>query len=148
MSRRTPPTPPTSSGRARARASNRYSGSCGSGVPGVTGHAAATPQERSRGSTVGIPVIASPPDVQPLLSVRGVAKSYGSVVALRSADLTVRSGECHALLGANGAGKSTLVKILTGVIRSDAGEIHIAGARSAPSSPATAYAIGLAPVFQ
>jgi len=93
-------------------------------------------------------VIASPPDVQPLLSVRGVAKSYGSVVALRSADLTVRSGECHALLGANGAGKSTLVKILTGVIRSDAGEIHIAGARSAPSSPATAYAIGLAPVFQ
>jgi ribose transport system ATP-binding protein len=83
-----------------------------------------------------------------LLSVRGVAKSYGSVVALRSADLTVRSGECHALLGANGAGKSTLVKILTGVIGLDAGEIRIGEARGAPSSPAAAYSIGLAPVFQ
>jgi ribose transport system ATP-binding protein len=52
-----------------------------------------------------------------LLEVRGVAKRYGPVIALRSADLVVEPGEIHALLGANGAGKSTLVKILTGVIR-------------------------------
>jgi ribose transport system ATP-binding protein len=94
------------------------------------------------------PVRESPPDGQPLLSVREVAKSFGSVVALQAADLTVRPGECHALLGANGAGKSTLVKILTGVIRWDSGEVLMAGARSAPSSPVAAYAIGLAPVFQ
>ncbi|MEA5054812.1 MAG: sugar ABC transporter ATP-binding protein [Propionicimonas sp.] len=85
---------------------------------------------------------------EPLLSVREVAKTYGSVVALRSADLTVLPRECHALLGANGAGKSTLVKILTGVIGRDAGEIRVAGQASAPSSPVAAYAVGLAPVFQ
>ncbi|HAJ36936.1 MAG TPA: sugar ABC transporter ATP-binding protein, partial [Chloroflexi bacterium] len=55
-----------------------------------------------------------------LLSTQGVAKSYGPVVALRSVDMTVRSGEIHALLGANGAGKSTLVKILAGVQSADA----------------------------
>ena len=57
-----------------------------------------------------------------LLEVTDVAKSYGPVVALRSADLVVEPGEMHALMGANGAGKSTLVKILTGVIRRDAGD--------------------------
>ena len=49
-------------------------------------------------------------DRPPLLLVRGLAKRYGSIVALRSADLTVQPGEIHALLGANGAGKSTFVK--------------------------------------
>jgi ABC-type sugar transport system ATPase subunit len=44
-----------------------------------------------------------------LLEVRDVAKSYGPVVALRAANLSVSQGEIHALLGANGAGKSTLV---------------------------------------
>ena len=49
-----------------------------------------------------------------LLEARDLAKSYGPVVALRSADLEVVPGEVHALLGANGAGKSTLVKLLKG----------------------------------
>ena len=47
------------------------------------------------------------------------------MVALRSVDLVVAPGEVHALLGANGAGKSTMVKILTGVLRADAGTIAI-----------------------
>jgi ribose transport system ATP-binding protein len=46
-----------------------------------------------------------------LLEINSVAKSYGPVVALKKANLSVRPGEIHALLGANGAGKSTLVKI-------------------------------------
>ena len=46
----------------------------------------------------------------PLLEVRDLAKRFGSVVALKSAALTVSRGEIHALMGANGAGKSTLVK--------------------------------------
>jgi ribose transport system ATP-binding protein len=83
-----------------------------------------------------------------LLSVRNIAKSYGPVVALRSADLTVEPGEIHALLGANGAGKSTLVKILTGVISPDSGEIKVAGSAVSMSSPRAARAAGLAPVFQ
>ena len=67
----------------------------------------------------------------PLLEARGVAKHYGPVVALRSADLSVSSGEVHALLGANGAGKSTLVKCLTGVTRPDTGTISFGGTRDA-----------------
>lgn len=84
----------------------------------------------------------------PLLQARGVAKHYGPVVALRSADLTVARGEVHALLGANGAGKSTLVKCLTGVTRPDAGELSLAGMRRRPRSPTHAARLGLAPVFQ
>ena len=83
-----------------------------------------------------------------LLEVRGVAKRYGPVIALRSADLVVEPGEIHALLGANGAGKSTLVKILTGVIRPNAGTIQVNGREVRVSSPAAATRIGLAPVFQ
>src|SRR4051794_3361720 len=84
----------------------------------------------------------------PLLQARELAKSYGSVVALRSADLVVAPGEVHALLGANGAGKSTLVKILTGVIGADRGSIEVGGAIVKVRSPARAARIGLAPVFQ
>ena len=66
-------------------------------------------------------------DTPALLEARGLAKSYGPVQALRSADLVVVPGEVHALLGANGAGKSTLVKLLTGVTDADRGEIRVRG---------------------
>jgi ribose transport system ATP-binding protein len=83
-----------------------------------------------------------------LLEVRNVAKRYGPVVALKSADLVVEPGEVHALLGANGAGKSTLVKILTGVIRHDSGTIQLNGKDIRIGSPEGARRIGLAPVYQ
>ena len=84
----------------------------------------------------------------PLLEVRNVAKRYGPVVALKSAELVVEPGEVHALLGANGAGKSTLVKILTGVIRHDAGTIQLNGKDIRIGSPEGARRAGLAPVYQ
>ena len=84
----------------------------------------------------------------PLLEARGVAKQYGPVVALRSADLSVAPGEVHALLGANGAGKSTLVKCLTGVARPDSGTISVAGKPARARSPMHAARLGLSPVFQ
>jgi ribose transport system ATP-binding protein len=84
----------------------------------------------------------------PLLEVRNVAKRYGPVVALKSADLVVDPGEVHALLGANGAGKSTLVKILTGVLRHDAGTIQVNGKDVRIGSPEGARKVGFAPVFQ
>ncbi|MDX2380157.1 MAG: sugar ABC transporter ATP-binding protein [Acidimicrobiia bacterium] len=84
----------------------------------------------------------------PLLEARSVAKSYGPVVALRSADLAVRPGEIHALLGANGAGKSTLVKALSGVFPPTAGEIVIAGDTVRLRKPSDALARGIATVFQ
>src|SRR4051812_17284057 len=83
-----------------------------------------------------------------LLEVTAVAKRYGPVVALRSADLKVEPGEVHALMGANGAGKSTLVKILTGVISNDAGDITVDGKAVRIGSPQGARKVGLAPVFQ
>ncbi|MGC0239474.1 ATP-binding cassette domain-containing protein [Arthrobacter sp. SD76] len=61
------------------------------------------------------------------LSVRHVAKAYGGALALEDVSLTVRAGEVHALLGQNGCGKSTLIKILTGVVTADAGEVEIFG---------------------
>ena len=84
----------------------------------------------------------------PLLQTAAVAKTFGTVVALRAVDLAVAPGEVHALLGANGAGKSTLVKILTGVLRADAGAISIHGEPAALRSPGDARRRGLAPVFQ
>jgi ribose transport system ATP-binding protein len=83
-----------------------------------------------------------------LLEVRNVAKRYGPVVALKSADLVVEPGEIHALLGANGAGKSTLVKILTGVIRHDSGTIAVNDQPVRIGSPEGARKVGFAPVFQ
>ncbi len=83
-----------------------------------------------------------------LLEARDLSKRYGAVVALDSATLVVEPGEVHALLGANGAGKSTLVKLLTGVIRPDAGSVVVNGRAVKVSSPAAAARLGLAPVFQ
>ena len=99
-----------------------------------------TPTEKSADDVKGSP--------GPLLTVRGVAKRYGPVVALRSVDLTVEPGEVHALLGANGAGKSTLVKILSGVLPRDAGTVEVSGRGVTLRSPTDARAVGLAPVFQ
>jgi ribose transport system ATP-binding protein len=83
-----------------------------------------------------------------LLEAREVAKSYGSVVALRGVDLTVEAGEIHALLGANGAGKSTLVKILSGVFPADSGSISVNGQPVTMRRPPDALSAGLATVFQ
>ena len=84
----------------------------------------------------------------PLLQTAAVAKTFGTVVALRAVDLVVAPGQMHALLGANGAGKSTLVKILTGVLRADAGAISIHGEPAAVHRPGDARRHGLATVFQ
>jgi ribose transport system ATP-binding protein len=83
-----------------------------------------------------------------LLDASGLAMRFGAVTALRSADLSVRAGEVHALMGANGAGKSTLVKMLTGVLRPDAGTIAIRGVAMRFRSPAAARAAGLVSVYQ
>ncbi len=84
----------------------------------------------------------------PLVRVRGVAKSFGGVRALRGVDLDIRPGEVHALLGENGAGKSTLIKILSGVHACDEGTIEIAGQEVAFASPAQSRGTGVAVVYQ
>ena len=83
-----------------------------------------------------------------LLEATGVSKTYGAVVALKSASLAVRPGEVHALMGANGAGKSTLVKILTGAVRPDGGTIAVRGRQRVVHSPGEARRGGLVSVYQ
>jgi ABC-type sugar transport system ATPase subunit len=63
------------------------------------------------------------------LGVRGAIKSYGGVRALAGVDLMIRRGESVAVLGANGAGKSTVVRVLTGAVHPDEGEVIIDGRR-------------------
>lgn len=83
-----------------------------------------------------------------LLEATDISKTYGAVVALKSASLAVRPGEVHALMGANGAGKSTLVKILTGAVRPDGGTISVRGRHRTVHSPAEARRGGLVSVYQ
>lgn len=78
-----------------------------------------------------------------LLSATGVWKRFGGVAALRGADFSARAGEIVGLLGANGAGKSTLVKIISGALAADAGDLRINGRRARWSSPRDAIAAGV-----
>lgn len=84
----------------------------------------------------------------PVLSIRGLTKSFGAVKALSGVDLDVDAGEVVALVGDNGAGKSTIIKILSGVYQPDAGTIEINGQRTALNNPEAAHEAGIATVFQ
>src|SRR3712207_2596149 len=83
-----------------------------------------------------------------LLEMRGMAKSFGGVRALRGVDFELDHGEVHALLGENGAGKSTLINILSGVFADYDGEIAIDGAPVTFHQPAQAQAAGVATIHQ
>ena len=63
----------------------------------------------------------------PLLAIRDLSKSFGSVQALTEVDFEVRAGEVMALVGDNGAGKSTLIKCIAGIHGYDSGEIFFDG---------------------
>ena len=63
------------------------------------------------------------------LSVRGLRKSYGDVVAVDGLDLEVREGQCFGLLGPNGAGKTTTIEICEGLVTADAGDVQVLGMR-------------------
>lgn len=83
-----------------------------------------------------------------MLEARGVRKTYGGVVALAGADLEVRAGAVHALLGENGAGKSTLVKAIAGAVAPDAGSLVLDGREVRFGSTAEAVRHGVAVVSQ
>jgi ABC-2 type transport system ATP-binding protein len=65
--------------------------------------------------------------MQPLVSVTGLTKTYGEIVALSDVALTVRAGEVLGLIGPNGAGKTTLFECLAGVLPADGGRVFISG---------------------
>jgi D-xylose transport system ATP-binding protein len=84
----------------------------------------------------------------PILQLRGISKSFGSVQALTDVDFEVRRGEVMALVGDNGAGKSTLIKCVAGIHAADSGEILFDGKPVHISSPKDASKLGIEIVYQ
>src|SRR3954453_7894984 len=84
----------------------------------------------------------------PLLSLRGVDKSFGAVQVLRGVDLDTRAGSVTALVGDNGAGKSTLIKAVAGIHPVDSGEILFEGQPVNIHGPKDANALGIEIVYQ
>jgi len=84
----------------------------------------------------------------PAITAIDVAKRFGATRALAGVSLSILPGETVALMGANGAGKSTLVKILSGSLQSDSGNVEIGGKPVRLSSPQQAKALGIATVHQ
>ena len=84
----------------------------------------------------------------PLLQLRNITKSFGSVQALSDVDFEVRSGEVMALVGDNGAGKSTLIKCIAGTHSADSGEILFEGKEVHIHGPRDAARLGIEVVYQ
>ncbi len=87
-------------------------------------------------------------DTSPLLEMRGVCKSFGPTKALQNVNLAVPRGAIMALIGENGAGKSTLMKVLSGAISPDAGEMRLDNALYAPKGPHQARTAGVSMIYQ
>ncbi len=83
-----------------------------------------------------------------LLTVTDITKSFAGVRALKGVSFELRPGEVHALIGENGAGKSTLIKIMTGALEADGGEIELNGQRLKHHSPRAAKELGIAAIYQ
>ena len=84
----------------------------------------------------------------PILTLDKICKQYPGVVALDNVDLAMEAGEVRALLGKNGAGKSTLVKVLSGAVEPDSGQIYIEGKPVTIGEPRDAFHQGIATVYQ
>ena len=112
------------------------------GASANPGRRAGRPQGPVRGGGAGRAVNA------PLASLRGLVRRFRSVTALAGADLEIRAGEVHGVLGENGAGKTTLLGVLGGMLQPDAGQILIAGKPVELSGPRDAWQHGVGLVHQ
>jgi ABC-type sugar transport system ATPase subunit len=84
----------------------------------------------------------------PLLQLRGITKTFGSVEALTDVDFEVNAGEVMALVGDNGAGKSTLIKCIAGTHAADSGQILFEGQEVHIGNPKDAARLGIEVVYQ
>ena len=82
------------------------------------------------------------------LRMQGVSKRFGATVALQDVGIEVASGQVLALVGENGAGKSTLMKVLSGAIKADAGQMWLDGELYNPGNPLDARQAGVAMIYQ
>ena len=83
-----------------------------------------------------------------VLEVKGLAKSFGGVQAVRDVTFALEAGELLALIGPNGAGKTTCFNMLNGQLRPDAGEVRLAGASLIGKSPRQIWRLGVGRTFQ
>jgi ribose transport system ATP-binding protein len=87
-------------------------------------------------------------EIEPILALRGITKSFGGVFALQGVDFTLNRGEIHGLVGENGAGKSTLMKIIAGAQTEFQGAMLIDGAPTRFRSAHDAMQAGIGMVHQ
>ena len=85
---------------------------------------------------------------EPTLTVEGLTKSFGGVIATNQLDFEIEPGEIHAIIGPNGAGKTTLVALLSGMLKPDGGRIKFLGKDITRETAATRSHLGLARSFQ
>ncbi|MEM9205123.1 MAG: ATP-binding cassette domain-containing protein [Pseudomonadota bacterium] len=85
---------------------------------------------------------------EPILKARGLMKRYGRVVALNNAEFDLMPGEVLGVIGDNGAGKSTLIKVLSGAVVPDSGEVRLEGESVRFTSPIEARHAGVETVYQ
>jgi ABC-type branched-subunit amino acid transport system ATPase component/branched-subunit amino acid ABC-type transport system permease component len=93
------------------------------------------------------PVVVTPPDAEPILSVVGLHVRYGGVVAVDDVSLRVRPGEVVGLIGPNGAGKTSVIDAITGFAKAE-GDIEVAGGTLAGLAPHARVKKGLVRTFQ
>ncbi|APH71297.1 sugar ABC transporter ATP-binding protein [Aquibium oceanicum] len=85
---------------------------------------------------------------EPIVEYRGISKYFAGIRALENVDFACRPGTIHAILGENGAGKSTLIKIMSGVLAPDAGDMLLEGRPVSFTSPDEATRSGIVCMFQ
>lgn len=83
-----------------------------------------------------------------LVLLKDITKVYGTQEVLKSISFDLKKGEVHCLVGENGAGKSTLIKILSGAVTPEAGEIYVHGKRESDLTPRSSIALGISTVYQ
>lgn len=83
-----------------------------------------------------------------VLEMKDISKKFPGVLALDHANLEIKKGEVHILLGENGAGKSTLIKILAGAYSRDSGEIFFEGKKLGNLSPKQVQTLGISTIYQ
>jgi len=86
--------------------------------------------------------------VNPVLSVRGLEKRFGAVVAADALSIDIAAGQKVSLIGANGAGKTTFVNMVTGYLKPDSGSIALDGMDIAKRSPRNVARLGISRSFQ
>ncbi|HHE05026.1 MAG TPA: ATP-binding cassette domain-containing protein, partial [candidate division WOR-3 bacterium] len=83
-----------------------------------------------------------------IVQLKNIVKIYGGHAVLKRVSFDLRAGEVHCVVGENGAGKSTLIKILSGAVVPEEGEIYVLGKRLRALTPRLAINLGISTVYQ